>query len=361
MKHKIKVNILALNISVRCNMACSRCYGHLDTFAAPPFMDLDTAKRAAELFLAQIPPSGGDFLFFGGEPLLNWGLMEAFIPWFGSLGAPANVRLITVTNGLALSKEKIDFLARHDVMPICLSLDGDYATHTATRPINRQQYDHIVAMMQYALALNPLFVSPYCVLKKENIPATYDILSYIVSLGARYIDLGRDLTEDWTEADRAQVAAQANAVIAEHGVTIQPFTESIFDCTTCYAPSVMVYPNGDIYDACYTVSSVLRYQDLVTEEASRAVMYMGNVHTDDGFYTDVEKKRAFIKPHINCPLIHEDIDIAVARLLQGADTVERPQFRVMDMRSQDPGRRRRGLEHVQHWLRAMRRVRSSRL
>jgi sulfatase maturation enzyme AslB (radical SAM superfamily) len=353
MKQKIVVNSLALNISIRCNMKCSRCYQHLDAFSAPYFMDFDTARRSAELVLSQLPPGGGDIMFFGGEPLLNWALMQEFILWWSGLGTPENVRLLTITNGLALSKEKIDFLARHDISPITLSLDGDYATHSQTRPISQIQYDHIISMMQYGLAFDPLFVIPYCVLRKENIPAAYDILSYIASLGARTIDLGRDLFENWTDQDRAEVVKQANAVTARYGVIVQPFTESIFDCVTCYAPSIMIYPNGDIYDSCYTVASVLRHQGLITEEDCQ-VMYMGNVHAVDGFYVDLEKKRELIRPLIYCPVVHDDIFVAMDRLQEGTSTEHQPRFRVMEVLGGKAPPQRRLPEGLLGWLQAVR-------
>jgi hypothetical protein len=141
--------------------------------------------------------------------------------------------------------------------------------------------------------------------------------------------------EDWTEEDRASVLEQVNRVIAEHGVIVQPFTESIFDCQTCYAPAVMVYPDGAMYDSCFTVASVLRMRGLVSEEQAREAMYMGNVHQTDGFYMDVERKRALMKAHIDCPIMHGDIDVAVDRMVQGVGTVQRPHFRVMEVKNRN--------------------------
>jgi sulfatase maturation enzyme AslB (radical SAM superfamily) len=311
-------------------MDCKRCYGHLDAFPKPYLMDFEMLKKCTELFLSQVPPHGGDIIFFGGEPLVNWPLIEKYLPWFRDLGAPDNIQHLLTTNGLALSRERIDFLVEHRVKPISLSLDGDYSVYRETRDIPKEQYDHIVSMIQYGLSIDPNLVVPFCVLKRKHIPAAYDILSHIVSLGARIIDLYRDLYEEWTEEERTEFVKQVNAVIVEHGVIIQPYCESIFDCRTCYAPSIMVYPNGDIYDSCYTMASVLRGKGVITEEDCQ-VLYMGNVATVDGLYLDVEKKRQLIRPHMECYLVDEDVHVTWQRLYEGTDIEEPSFFRVTQM------------------------------
>jgi sulfatase maturation enzyme AslB (radical SAM superfamily) len=331
MKKQIIINSLALNISTICNTNCRRCYRHLDFFdSSAVFMDFETAAKSIEIFINQVPETGGDIMFFGGEPLMNWDVMEKTITWYYSLGLPSNIRLLTITNGLGLTKEKIDFLAKFNVSPITLSLDGCFEIHSENRRIPREVYDRIIEMMLYGLTKGKNFVIPYCVLNKKNIPGTYEILTYLISLGAVNINLGRDLYEDWTQEDRDEVVKLANRVARETGVIIQPFTESIFDCTTCYAPSIMIYPNGDIYDSCYTVASVLRYQGIISEDQSQ-ILKIGNVNSFEGFFIDIEEKRKLITPNINCNLVHNDIFIANEKLLEGVLHNEYPTFRVMEI------------------------------
>lgn len=331
MKQKIVINVLALNISTVCDMGCKRCYGHLDgsSATAASFMDFDTIKKSTEMFLSQLPQSGGDIILYGGEPLLNWGLIEKYIPWYKSLGTAENIQLLICTNGLLLSPEKIDFIFHNNIRPISLSIDGDYSLYKEIRGISKDQYDHIISMVKYALDIDPLLVVPFCVLKKENIPRTYDILSYIVSLGAKVINLYRDLFEDWTQDDRNELVKHVNNIVIEYGVMVQPFCESIFDCRTCYAPSVMIYPNGDIYDACFSMMNVLRQKGLVSEDDCQ-VLYMGNLADSRGLYLDVEKKRQIIRRHMDCYLVHEDIYTAV-NLMQKGSNMDMPAFRVMEM------------------------------
>lgn len=322
MKRPIAASVLALNISLRCNMACTRCFGHLDAFGAPQVMDVETAKRSTELFLSQLPARECYLLLFGGEPLLNWDLVEEFIPWFTDRSRPHGVSKLISTNGLALSRERIDFLARYEVN-ILLSLDGDYAEYHKTRPISAQQYEYVVGMLQYGLTHGPEFVAPYCVLRKENIPATYEILSYLVSLGARKLYLSKDQFEDWTEDDRVQAAKLANAVVRDFGVSITPEVEGTFDCVTCHPRSIMIYPNGDIYDGCYPFAALLHRRGLITEDDCQT-MYLGNLDSVERLYMDVDKKRDLMQPRTNCSLIHRDINVTLKRLREGTNNEALP-------------------------------------
>ncbi len=330
MLRKLLINSLALNISTDCNSRCRICYRHLDEIYGPSLMDFATARKSAELFLDNITEeAGGDLMFFGGEPLVNWELIEEFVPWFCGLGVPRKVALFTITNGLALSRERMDFLARFNARPITVSLNGDFPVHSAIKGVTRQEFDHIVSMIRYGLESDPTFIVPHCVLQKKRIPQTHEILSFLGSLGARWINLGRDLLEDWDEADRAEVVSQVNSFIRATGITVQPFSECIFDCTTCVAPSIMIYPNGDIYDSCYCMASTLRDRGKITEEECR-VMYMGNVNSVDGLYIDIEKKQALMRKHMDCRLVHDDIYVANSLLYKDTG-VPLPYFRVMDL------------------------------
>jgi MoaA/NifB/PqqE/SkfB family radical SAM enzyme len=330
MKEEIRINSMALNIATQCQRKCHHCYGHLDQYAGRQMMDLETAKKAARFFLANITEeAGGDLMFFGGEPLLNWELMKGFIPWFNGQHNRKNIFLFTITNGIALSPEIIDFHVAHGIRPITVSLNGDYPVHNPVKHMPESEFKHLLSMIRYGVGLDPGLIVPHCILSKKNIPIAYDILSFIASLGTRWINLARDLYEDWDDADRTEAARQANRVIRETGVVIQPFTEGIFDCTTCYAPSVMVYPNGDVVDACLCMGSILRDRGLITADEVKNLTY-GNLDTVDRLVADIPAKKLMIRKHMDCHLFHENINSSIELLYDGV-TGERPRFRVMDV------------------------------
>jgi MoaA/NifB/PqqE/SkfB family radical SAM enzyme len=330
MKQAIQINSLALNIATQCQHQCYHCYGHLDSYSGSPLMDMKTAQKAAELFFRHTTPeAGGDFMFFGGEPLLNWNLMKEFIPWFNRQHSQKNIFLFTITNGIALTPDIIDFHFTHGVRPVTVSLNGDYPVHSGIKHVSSDEFDHICAMIRYGVAINPGMMVPHCVLHKINIPQTYEILSFIASLGVSWINLARDLYEDWNESERQQVAKQANRVIMEYGVTIQPFSECIFDCTSCYAPSVMVYPNGDVVDACYCMASVLRDRGMLNTENLESLV-LGNLNGIYDLSLDIAQKKHMIRSRMDCHLFHENIYSSLDMLYDGIQQ-EKPYFRVMDV------------------------------
>ncbi len=59
-------------------------------------------------------------------------------------------------------------------------------------------------------------------------------------------------------------------------------------------------------------------------------MYMGNVDSFNGFCLDIEKKRQIIRKHMDCYLVHEDVNTAVS-LMQKGTNMDIPAFRVLEM------------------------------
>ncbi len=62
---------------------------------------------------------------------------------------------------------------------------------------------------------------------------------------------------------------------------------------------MMVYPNGEIFDICYTSSSVLAECGAISETDSRG-MYFGNIKETQELYLDVKQKRELIKTNMRC-------------------------------------------------------------
>lgn len=104
----------------RCNLRCSYCY-------------MDDRKKSMSKetfdahykFLPEIMESYGSkkysAVFFGGEPLMNWELIEYAVP---KLLFDRNCNsIVLVTNGLKLTKEKREFLYQYNVR-ISISFDG---------------------------------------------------------------------------------------------------------------------------------------------------------------------------------------------------------------------------------------------
>jgi len=131
-----KIGQLCLIATHGCNLKCRYCYVHSRGGMVGGGMDFETARQAILYFYPARSKHRISVGFFGGEPLLNWELIEKvteFVKFLaGERGVNWHVGL--TTNGTLLSPKKIDYLDKNGFSMI-LSLDGDRETHNFNRPM----------------------------------------------------------------------------------------------------------------------------------------------------------------------------------------------------------------------------------
>lgn len=118
---------LVLNVSHACNLRCRYCYAGGGNYDEPRgLMTEATAAGVLDRFFGLFDRIGR-IQFFGGEPLLNAGLIRfaceriADMARAGRIAEPPKFGL--VTNGTILSPEIMDLLSRH-AFHVNVSLDG---------------------------------------------------------------------------------------------------------------------------------------------------------------------------------------------------------------------------------------------
>lgn len=105
-----------------CNMACNYCF--LGKEGTNKKMDVETLRKAID-FLNLYAVGEPSLHFFGTEPLKNWDLIVAAREY-------TNMMISLTTNGVALTKERIDWMDNNNVKIYILSLDGG-EEHNANR------------------------------------------------------------------------------------------------------------------------------------------------------------------------------------------------------------------------------------
>lgn len=110
-------------VTSRCNLACNYCYAKADGHGLD--MVADIARHALEL--VDQGPDRTLVELAGGEPLLNFDLIQSLVDTYGG-----RFRFALQTNGLMLDKPKLAFLAEHGV-GLGLSLDGPPKINDRTR------------------------------------------------------------------------------------------------------------------------------------------------------------------------------------------------------------------------------------
>lgn len=127
---------LCLHLAHWCNLGCRYCFAGQGRFGGTGEMMPAAVGRAAIDFL--IARSGRrqqvEVDFFGGEPLLNFPVLEEVVEYGRRQGEQAGKKcnFTLTTNALLLTGEMGDYLEQNDISVI-LSIDGRPAVHNAMR------------------------------------------------------------------------------------------------------------------------------------------------------------------------------------------------------------------------------------
>ncbi len=131
-----EIKALCLHVSHDCNFRCAYCFADEGAYhAAREVMSLDTAKAAIDFLLRE---SGKrkvlEVDFFGGEPLMNLGVVKETVYYAKERAAALGKKFLftTTTNGLLLDDETVKFF-NEEMENVVLSLDGRKEVHDAVR------------------------------------------------------------------------------------------------------------------------------------------------------------------------------------------------------------------------------------
>ena len=146
---KKQLKAICLNVSHACNMTCSYCFAGSGRYGGDgELMSLNTGKRAIDFLVEN---SQGrktlDIDFFGGEPLLNWGVVKDIVKYARGVeqGSGKKFRFTLTTNGLLIDDDVIGFTNK-EMHNVVLSLDGRPEVNDAMRKTHggSGSYDDVV-------------------------------------------------------------------------------------------------------------------------------------------------------------------------------------------------------------------------
>lgn len=152
---------LVLTVTERCNLRCRYCAhgGHLDWVRphGSSAMPEATAVRAARWFLDRADGARSPVIsFYGGEALLEPGLVTAVVAAVRAHPLGGRVRFAVDTNGVLLNDRVIDLIAG-ERMHLQVSLDGPAAAHDRHRvdAAGRPTHAAVEAGLDRLLARDP--------------------------------------------------------------------------------------------------------------------------------------------------------------------------------------------------------------
>ena len=195
------IKALCLHVAHDCNLRCRYCFAGTGAFGGTRrIMDLETGKRAVDFVLAA---SGQrehcEIDFFGGEPLLNFTLIQELVKYGNEAAArqKKNIKFTLTTNGLLLDEAVKEFLEREEIS-VVLSLDGRPEINDRMRPHSdgRGSYANVMPRIQSFTEKRPSD-SPFALGTYYYVRGTYTRLNpdfdkdvqHLADLGLRQISL----------------------------------------------------------------------------------------------------------------------------------------------------------------------------
>ncbi|GAB6153394.1 thioether cross-link-forming SCIFF peptide maturase [Desulfosporosinus burensis] len=131
------VKAICLHVAHDCNLRCKYCFAGTGAFGGSrTLMNLETGKKGIDFV---IESSGHrdhcEVDFFGGEPLLNFGVVKDLVEYGKKAAAVLHktIKFTLTTNGVLLDDKVQSFLEQEEIS-VVLSLDGRPEVHDRMRP-----------------------------------------------------------------------------------------------------------------------------------------------------------------------------------------------------------------------------------
>jgi uncharacterized protein len=189
---------LQLMTAESCNLKCGYCYAwRNDMMDKRTLMSWSVAKSAVDDLVWR---SGRrrdiQITFFGGEPLLNYKVIQQTVDYCQKLEKHGDKKLLfeLITNGTLLTKDVTDYIAENNFI-LFVSLDGWREMHNINRPCldNVDRFDTILENAIYADNVFNEKKLPKVKVRANLTPDFRDIkkvTDYLESQGFTYIGIG---------------------------------------------------------------------------------------------------------------------------------------------------------------------------
>jgi len=204
MKHKMRFlqygpNLHILIVTLRCNHGCQYCHAsRTDMDEVETDMSIETAEKCVDMIFQTTSP-GVTIEFQGGEPLVNWPVVQHVIEYARQKNAliGKSLSFALVTNLSLMDDEKLDYLIERKVQ-ICTSLDGPEDLHNRVR-VWRQGNSHETTLgwvkkinARYAaMQLDPglYHVEALPTITRQSLPHAKEIIDVFVEIGCNAVFL----------------------------------------------------------------------------------------------------------------------------------------------------------------------------
>lgn len=189
-------NHLAVYLSNRCNLQCKYCYVAINQGEAVA-LSFEHLKANIDYFFSKVPPAERKITFLGGEPFMNFPLLQRAVDYSREHGGP-DLILQTFTNGTNISQDKLDWLGARRVF-VTVSLDGKKDVNDRNRVFFKSEgksvFDHVMARLE-GVSKEQLGVS--LVFDSKSVGDLLKNVDFFYRQGFERITFNPELYEIWT-------------------------------------------------------------------------------------------------------------------------------------------------------------------
>jgi uncharacterized protein len=189
------VDSVTLTLTHDCNLRCSYCFDELDYMQDVAYMMEKVAKAAVDLLFREAH-AGKDchVIYTGGEPLLNWSVLELATEYAEARAAErgVGVSFLLKTNGTMLTEEALSFCHHHG-FSLQVSIDGQEQDHDNARHdgVGNGSFEAALEGLKRAVQVcGEDQVRIHATVTHQNVARLRDNLVFLVGLGAGRVSAG---------------------------------------------------------------------------------------------------------------------------------------------------------------------------
>lgn len=186
---------LILLITHSCQLKCRYC--RVRKFSAS--MNEEVLLKAVDLLFVS-NRKDLQLQFFGGEPLLKFDLVQKAVEYAQKVNEKLkrDLTFILTTNGIALTKEKVDFFKKHKFLIEC-SIDGEIENQLKMRRARSGigYYSQLLDNLEYLFSSGVPHYS-ISVAVPQNAASVFNSFKHLVSLGFKILQMNYSLGVFWS-------------------------------------------------------------------------------------------------------------------------------------------------------------------
>ncbi|MDF1498620.1 MAG: radical SAM protein [Patescibacteria group bacterium] len=266
------IQFLYLILTDACNLNCSYCFlrNRDVVHTKGKKMSKEIAKKAAIRFSEQLLSSKialqfGQIVFYGGEPLLNFSVIEAFVKTLDDIkvknkNLPSIIYTMT-TNATLVTERIAEYLALHNIA-VGVSIDGPEKVMTNRRKVSNEDSSNEVLRGISLLKEKGVNLSASCTLTEEVLDNFDEIMRYFLDeiefknlsfnmilpdpKGKFNIDYCKKATEAMIKSwELCQLKNANEDRITRKVKAMKSFIPYPYDCAAC-GSQIFVDPEGNV-------------------------------------------------------------------------------------------------------------------